>query len=96
MFDTGVMARGHVVGAEAARALEQRRELEVAVAVGAGQGRASAGVLANEVRDDLLFELLLEVHDVVRDADGRGDASSVGEIIERAAAAEPQPAAPSR
>ena len=48
-------------------------------------GRA---VLADEVRHHLLVEAALEVHDVVRDADGRRDAPRVVEIVNRAAGAE--------
>jgi hypothetical protein len=49
--------------------------------------RPAGCVLANEVRHHLLVELLLEVDDVVRDVDGRGDAAGVVEIVDRAAAA---------
>ena len=39
----------------------------------------------HEVRDDGLGELLLEVDDVVRDADARGDAAGVVQVVDRAA-----------
>jgi len=87
-LDPRVMAGRHGVGAEAARPIDERGELQVAVAMRAGQRRASRRVLADEVRDDLLVELLLEVDDVMRDVDGGGDAPRIVEIVERAAAAE--------
>jgi hypothetical protein len=76
------------VGAERARPIDQRRELQIAVTVSAGKRRASRRVLADEVRNDLLVELPFEVDDVVRDVDGGGDAPRVVEIVERAAAPE--------
>src|SRR6476469_10260083 len=82
------MAGRHRVGAEPARAIGEGRELEVAVAVRTGQRRAPGGVLADEVRDYLLAELLLEVDDVVGDADGGGDPPRVVQVVDRAAAAE--------
>ena len=42
----------------------------------------------HEVRDDRLLKLPLEVHDVVRKADGGCHAPRVVEIVQRAAAAE--------
>ena len=84
----------NVIGAERAGTLEQRRELQVAVAVHARKRRAPIHVLTHEVRDDLLVELALEVHDVVRNTDGGGDAPSVVQVVERAAAAESVPGTP--
>ena len=54
----------------------------------AGERRPAGGVLADEVRHDLLVELALEVQDVVRDVDGGRDAPGVVQIVDRAAAAE--------
>ncbi len=45
-------------------------------------------VLADEVRDHLIRELLLEIDDVVGDADPGGHAPRVVEIVDRAAGAE--------
>jgi hypothetical protein len=56
-LDAGVVAGRDGVGAEAARALGERRELEVAVAVRAGQRRPAGGVLATKFDDHLLVEL---------------------------------------
>ena len=41
-----------------------------------------AAYSSHEVRDDLLVELPLEVHDVVRDVDRRGDAPRVVEVVD--------------
>src|SRR5262249_9509986 len=45
------------------------------------------GVLAHEVRDDMLAELLLEIEDVVRDVDRHRNATGVVQILDGAAAA---------
>src|SRR5215471_17771633 len=82
------MTRRHRVGAKTTRSLRQRCKLQIAVAVRAGKGRPSGGVLADEVRDDLVVELLLEVHDVVRNADRGRDTPGVVQVVNRAAAAE--------
>jgi hypothetical protein len=83
-----VVAGGDRVGAEAGRAIDERRELQVAVAVRAGKGSAARGVLPDEVRHHLLVELALEIQDVVRDADRRRHFAGIVQIVERAAAAE--------
>jgi hypothetical protein len=87
-LDARVVARGDRVGSEAAGAVEQRRELQVAVAVGAGQGRPAGRVLADEIAHHLLVELTFEVQDVVGDADRGRHAPRVVQVVNRAAAAE--------
>ena len=82
------MAGRDSIGAESVRAIEQRGELQIAVAAGARQRGAPGGVLTHEIRDDVLVKLPLEVDDVVRNANRRGDAAGVVQIVERAAAAE--------
>src|SRR5262245_1586140 len=84
---TSVMAGRDVLGAEASSALQERRELQIAVAMRTRQRRPARCVLLNEVRDDGLAELALEIDDVVRKTDRRGDAARVVKIIKRAAAA---------
>ena len=75
--------------APAPRARSTRfRELQLRVAVRAGQGRAPGEILADEVGDHGLVEAALEVHDVVRDAEGGGDAPGVVQVVDRAAGAE--------
>ena len=83
-----VMTGGNRVGAEGLRALDERRELQVAVAVHAGDGRASGRVLAHEVRHDVLLELVFEVDDVVGNADRPSRAPRVVQVVDRAAAPE--------
>ena len=51
-LDARVVAGGERVGAERARALQQRRELDVLVAAHARVRRAAGGVLGHEVVDD--------------------------------------------
>jgi hypothetical protein len=87
-FHACVVSGRDRVGAEAGRAIDERRELQVAVAMRAGKGRAARGVLPDEVRDDLLVELPLEIQDVVWDTDRRCHFPSIVQIVERTAAAE--------
>jgi hypothetical protein len=79
---------GDALGVQAACAVQERRELEVAVAVRAGQRCPARGIFAHEVRDDGLLKLPLEIHDVVRNAHGVRDAAGVVQVVEGAAAAE--------
>jgi hypothetical protein len=79
---------GNRFGAEALRSVDQRRKFQIAVAMHARNRRPSRRVLAHEVGDHVLLELVLEVDDVVRDADRARDAARVVQVIERAAAAE--------
>ena len=53
-----------------------------------GIGVRPGGVLVYEVVDDGGLELAFEVEDVVGDADCRGDAARVVQVVERAAASE--------
>src|SRR5688572_885357 len=71
--------------AEAAGAVEQRRELQIAVAMRAGQWGPARGVLLHEVRDDRLLKPLFEIQDVVREAEPRSHAARVIQVVERAA-----------
>src|SRR5207302_10631499 len=57
----GIVTGGDRVGAEPARPLDQRGELQVAVTVGARNRRAAGSVLADEVRHDFVVELPLEI-----------------------------------
>src|SRR5262245_580176 len=81
-----VVAGRDLLGAESARALQERRELQVAVAMRTWQRRPSGCVLLNEVRDHSLAKLALEIDNVVRKADEGGDAPRIVKIVERAAA----------
>ena len=87
-IDARVVPGGDRLRAEALRAGRERRELQVAVAVDARNRRPARGVLLDEVRHDVLAELALEVDDVVGDAEARGDAACVVEVVDGAAAAE--------
>ena len=86
-LDPGVVAGGHPVRAEPAAPIGERGELQVAVAVRAGQRRPPRRILPHEVRDDHLFELPLEVDDVVGNLQRGGHAPRVVEIVDRTAAA---------
>ena len=66
----------------------QRRELQVTIAVDARNRRPARRILLDEVRDDVIAELLFEIHDVVRDAKPRRDAPRIVQIVDRAAAPE--------
>ena len=88
------MAGGDRVGVEPARAIQERRELQVAVAVHAGDGRPPRRVLADEIRQDALLELALEVDDVVRNAERARHAPRVVQVVDRAAAPEAEVSLP--
>ncbi len=87
-LDPGVVPGADQPRPEAGRAVHQRRELQVAVAVYARDRRPSRRVLAHEVRDHRLVELLLEVDDVVGDAEAGRDPAGVVQVVDRAAGAE--------
>ena len=66
--------------------LQQRAELHLVVAGEAGVGRAAAGVLADEVVDDVFLELALQVEHVVADAERVGGGAGVVRVFDGAAA----------
>src|SRR4029450_7537485 len=87
-LDAGVMSRRDGLRTEPACALEQRGELQIAVAVRAGQRRAARDVLMDKVGDDRLLKPLLEIQDVMREPEWRGNTPRVIQVVERAAGAE--------
>ena len=88
-LDARVVAGRDRVGAEAAaRARRSVANFRSLLQCAQGIGVRPAAYSRDEVRDDLLVELPLEVHDVVRNVDRRRDAPRVVQIVERAAAAE--------
>ena len=80
------MAGGDVFGVQEERPAQKEVELDLVVAGEAGVRSAAPVVLAAEVVDDVLLELALEVHDVVRDAYGLADAAGVVHVLYGAAA----------
>ena len=70
----------------ARRQIEERVELDGAVAERTGDGGAAGHVLVDEGPDDVRFEALLEVHDVVGNAEFLGHIAGVVDIVEIAAA----------
>ena len=86
------MAGRQRVGAKAERAIEQRRELQIGCC-SARTGSACARMLYSRTKFDttVLVEAVLEIEDVVRDADCRGDAPRVVQVVEGAARAECRP-----
>ena len=83
----GVVAGGDAVGADLAGGDEELVELEVVVAEGAGDGRASGEVLGDEGPDDLGFEAVLLVDEVVGDVELLGYSAGVVDVVDGAAAA---------
>src|ERR1019366_9234234 len=88
--DARVMGGGHVVRAHGIGHLQEAFELDVVIAEGAGDGGASGEILLDEGLHHVLFELPLEVDDVVGDANLLGDAAGVVDIVEGAAASGPR------
>ncbi len=87
----GVVAGHHRVEAQRDGPVEHGSELDLLVAAQAGVGRASLGVLAEEVLDDVLVEALAQVPDVERDADHVGGPAGVVGVLDRAASARAGP-----
>ena len=81
------MSGGDVVGADAVGVVGQAAELQPVVAHDAWIGRAASRVLVDEVVDDVLLKLVLEVNDVVRDADSCGSGTGVLLVLDAAAVA---------
>ena len=92
--EAGVVAGADRVEAEGDGAVEDGRELDLLVAAQARVGRVAAGVLGDEVLDDVLVEPLGQVPDVERDADHVGGPAGVAGVLERAAAAGAGPVGP--
>ena len=83
--DAGVVAGGEQVAVEGGEPVEEGAVLDVLVAAGAGVGGAAGGVLVDEGIDDVLAEGVLEVEDVVADAELAGDAAGVVDILDATA-----------
>jgi hypothetical protein len=82
-----VVAGGDTVGADLAGGDEELVELEVVVAEGAGDGGSSGEIFADEGLDDLGFEAVLLVDDVIRDVELLGHVARVVDVVDAAAAA---------
>ena len=82
-----VMPGGDVATVERVRVCEQVAELGEGVAPDARNGGTAVTVLAHEVLDDVQVEAILEIEDVVRDAEHVGHVARVVDRIERAAGA---------
>ena len=81
-----VVAGRDGLAAHDAGAIPERRELHLRVAGGAGNRRFSGEIGGDEGTHDPFAEFLLEVENVVRDAESPGHPARVGEVVERAAA----------
>ena len=81
------MAGGNLLGAHAIRHFEKLVELDEIVAKRARNGCAAGKIVVDKRLDDLLFETIFEIDDVIRNVENRGDEASVVDIIERTAAA---------
>ncbi len=74
-------------GAHRIRQFQEPIELDEGVAKSAGDRRAAGKILVDERLDHTLFELPLQIDDVIGNADVLGHAAGVVDIVERAAAA---------
>src|SRR5260370_10314063 len=84
--DAGIMAGGDLRCGDAVRQVEKLIELDEVITECAGNGRTASQVFGDKGLDYLVLELVLEVDDVVRDAELLSDAPGIINIIERAAA----------
>jgi hypothetical protein len=80
------VAGGKTLGADLARHAEERLKLHIGVAIGAGDGRAAGEVLVHERAHHARLELLLEIHNVVREIQVLRYGLGVIHVIKRAAA----------
>jgi hypothetical protein len=84
--DARVVARRHLLAAEALRQTVERGELQAAVAGHARDRRLAFEVGVDERLDHVALELAFEVQDVEREAQVPGHAPRVVHVVERAAA----------
>src|SRR5262249_45786227 len=82
-----VMAGSHAIGSDPRGVFDEVMKLDVVVAQNARTRRFAPEIRVDERRDDGLFEILLEIKDVIRNAQLRRDTTRVPEIVERAASA---------
>ena len=80
--DTRVVASSKAVGTNLASHAEKGLELHIGVAVGASDGSAAAEIVLHERAHDAIFELMLEVDDVMRKIEVLRDAFGVVDIVE--------------
>ena len=83
--DTGVVAGGDAVGAEAHRVVEKGLELDLGVAQHVGVGRAAGGVLAQEIGEHAVLVVGREVDVLDLDAQHIGHARRIEKILARRA-----------
>jgi hypothetical protein len=76
---------GDVIAIQRIGVGQQVSELGERVAADAGDGRPAPAVFADEVLDDMQVEAVLEIEDVVGDADGMGNIPGIIDRIEGAA-----------
>ena len=81
----GVVAGRNSVEAECERTIEHGAELDALVAAEARVGRASGGVLGDEVVDDVILESVRQIPYVERDPEHVGHAACIVGVLERAA-----------
>ncbi len=81
------MPGGEGVGAELAGGLQEVGELDRLVAGDARHRSLAGGIAVGEAVDHRLAEALLVVEDIVRDAEGLGDAAGVVDVLAGAAGA---------
>ena len=82
------MPGGDLRSAHARSKIEKLIELDEVVAKRAGDRRAPVQIVVDERADHLFFEAILEVDDVIRNAQMLGDLACVVDIVQRAAAAD--------
>src|SRR5579885_859638 len=85
--DACVVPGGDAFGAHTRRHIEKLIELHEVIAQSAGDRRAPVQILVNEGAHHLGLEALLEIDDIVRNAEVLGYEASIVDIVERAAAA---------
>jgi hypothetical protein len=82
--DSRIVARRDASSADPRRHVEKLIEFDEVIAQSARDRRAPSEVFSDKWLNDFLLEPLLEVHDVIRDAEVLRDCARVVNIVERA------------
>ena len=80
------MAGGEAGGADLSGHAKQRVKFYVGVAIGAGDGCAAREVLVDERADDFGFEVVFQIHDVVREIEMLSHALGIVHVVDGATA----------
>src|ERR1700733_6394000 len=82
ILDPGVVTGGNTISTNLASHDVELIKLQVIVTEAAGNGSAAREILSHERTYDIVFEALFMIDHIVRNADVRGDAAGVIDVVE--------------